>query len=129
MAKPGATEAQLRRVLETWYRRQLKETIPSLLEKWQPRVGVEIKSARVRRMKTKWGTYVAKSATIWLNLELAKKSPQCLEYIVVHEMVHGLERGHGERFVSLMDHYLPDWRQRRNELNESPLAHEDWVQS
>jgi predicted metal-dependent hydrolase len=126
VSKPGATEVQLRGVLERWYRRQLKAAIPPLIEKWQSRVGVEIEGTRVRRMKTKWGTYVAKSGTIWLNLELAKKPPQCLEYIIVHEMVHGLERGHGERFISLMDHHMPDWRQRRDELNGSPLANEDW---
>lgn len=81
----------------------------------------------VRRMKTKWGTCVTHSGTIWLNPEPAKMNPRCLEYIVVHELVHLQERGHGPRFVELMDHYLPDWRARRDESNAAPLAAEHWV--
>ncbi len=78
-------------------------------------------------MKTKWGTCIADSRTIWLNPELAKKNPRRLEYIVVHELTHLLERGHGERFVALMDQFVPDWRTRRDELNEAPLAQESWT--
>ena len=89
--------------LDRWYRRQLKAALPPLLDKWQPIIGVEADKVVVRRMKTKWGTCVTASRTIWLNPELAKKNPRCLEYIVVHELTHLLERGHGERFVALMD--------------------------
>lgn len=124
---PEGTDADDRRAaLDRWYRRELKAVVPPLLEKWQPIVGVTADKVIVRRMKTKWGTCVAKSRTIWLNPELAKKSPRCLEYIVVHELTHLLERGHGERFVSLMGQFLPGWRSRRDELNEAPLAEEDW---
>ncbi len=77
-------------------------------------------------MKTRWGSCNIEARRVWLNLELAKKSPRCLEYILVHEMVHLLERHHTERFRALMDQYMPDWRLRKDELNETPLAHEDW---
>lgn len=112
--------------LDRWYRRQLKAVVPELLTVWSPIIGVEIPKFVVRRMKTKWGTSITHSHTIWLNPELAKKSPGALEYIVVHELVHFLERGHGERFVALMDRYLPDWRARRDSLNGEPLAFERW---
>lgn len=124
---PEGTDAAGRRsTLDRWYRRQLKTAVPPLLEKWQPVIGVEADKIVVRRMKTKWGTCVAHSRTIWLNPELAKKNPRCLEYIVVHELVHFIERGHGERFIAVMDQVMPDWRARRDELNSAPLANEDW---
>lgn len=113
-------------ILDRWYRRQLKAALPPLLTKWQPIVGAEMAKVVVRRMKTKWGTCIPHSRTIWLNPELAKKNPRCLEYIVVHELTHFLERTHNERFVALMDKHLPDWRARRDELNEAPLAAEQW---
>jgi len=80
-------------------------------------------------MKTKWGSCNRETGHICLNLELAKKHPRCLEYVVVHEMVHLLERGHGERFAKLMDGFLPDWRARGTELNSAPLAHEQWSEA
>lgn len=124
---PEGTDAAGRRsALDRWYRRQLRAAVPPLLEKWQPVIGVQAARIVVRRMKTKWGTCVTHSQTIWLNPELGKKNPRCLEYIVVHELIHLLERGHGEGFVELMDRFLPDWRARRDELNEAPLADEDW---
>jgi predicted metal-dependent hydrolase len=125
---PGADVDARRATLDRWYRRQLKAALPALLGKWQPVIGVEAVKVVVRRMKTRWGTCVAHSGIIWLNPELAKKSPRCLEYIVVHELVHFHERGHDPRFVELMDHYLPDWRSRRDELNDAPLADEDWTE-
>jgi len=120
-----ATE-QRQVILDHWYRKQLKKAVPALLEKWQPIVGVGATKFVVRRMKTKWGTCQTASNTIWLNPELAKKNPRCLEYIVGHELTHFIERTHNERFIELMDQHLPDWRARRNELNEAPLAEEDW---
>lgn len=124
---PEGTDADGRRsTLDRWYRRELKEAVPALLEKWQPIIDVEVDKVVVRRMKTKWGTCIGHSRTIWLNPELAKKNPRCLEYIVVHELTHLLERGHGDRFVALMDQFMPDWRSRRDELNEAPLAEESW---
>ena len=124
---PEGTDSNGRRsTLDRWYRRELKAAVAPLMEKWQPRIGVEADKIVVRRMKTKWGTCVAHSRTILINPELAKKNPRCLEYIVVHELTHLLERGHGNRFVELMDQFMPDWRNRRDELNEAPLAEESW---
>jgi len=112
--------------LDRWYRRELRAALPQLLSKWQSIVGVEADKIIVRRMKTKWGTCMPHSRTIWINPELAKKNPRCLEYILVHELTHLHERSHSQRFVELMDEYLPDWRARRDELNDAPLANEDW---
>ncbi|MBS2940187.1 M48 family metallopeptidase [Nocardioides sp. J2M5] len=124
---PAGTDSDGRRsTLDRWYRRELKAAVAPLMHKWQPLIGVEANKVVVRRMKTKWGSCVAHSRTIWLNPELAKKNPRCLEYIVVHELTHLLERGHGERFLELMDQFMPDWRVRRDELNSAPLAEESW---
>lgn len=77
-------------------------------------------------MKTRWGSCNIEAGRIWLNLELVKKPPVCLEYILVHEMIHFLERQHTDRFRNLMDQCMPDWRLRRDELNQAPLAYEGW---
>jgi predicted metal-dependent hydrolase len=114
-------------VLDRWYRKELKAAVPPLLEKWQLLVGVEASKFVVRKMKTKWGTCQTASRTIWLNPELAKKNPRCLEYIVVHELAHLIERTHNDRFIELMDKHLPDWKARRDELNDAPLADEVWL--
>lgn len=123
---PGADRAARERVLERWYRAQLRQCIPPLLEKWQPVIGVSVNEVRVKKMKTRWGSCNSEAGRIWLNLELMKKSPQCLEYVLVHEMVHLLERHHNERFQSFMDRFLPDWCLRRDELNRAPLAYSNW---
>jgi len=124
--RPGATAEQLERVLQRWYRRQLKDLIPPLLEKWQAELGVQVADWGIKKMKTKWGACTIEARRIWLNLELAKKPLPCLEYIVVHELVHLLERHHNERFQELMEQFLPQWRLHREELNRAPLAYEDW---
>jgi len=113
-------------LLERWYREQLRSALPALIERWAPRVGVDVAEWRIRRMKTRWGTCNAETRRICVNLELAKKPPACLEYIVVHELVHLLERRHTDRFGQLMDALLPQWRLSRAELNRAPLAHVEW---
>jgi predicted metal-dependent hydrolase len=122
------TDARLK-LLQDWQRRQLRAAIPPLIEKWEPAVGRTVPRWSIRRMKTKWGSCNRKTGHIWFNLELAKKPPRSLEYIVVHEMTHLLERNHGERFIELMDGFLPDWRSRRDELNSAPLADERWIRA
>ena len=117
---------QRERVLQRWYRQQLKELIPPLLEKWQPALGVQADEWAIKKMKTKWGACNVKVRRIWLNLELAKKPAQCLEYIIVHELLHLLKRQHNDNFFALMNEYLPQWRSRRSELNAAPLAHARW---
>ncbi len=124
--RPEATAAQKNRVLQAWYRTQLKARIPELLAKWQPILGVHAADWGIRKMKTRWGTCNIEARRIWLNLELAQKSPQCLEYILVHELAHLIERKHNDRFVALMNQHLPQWRLRREKLNAMPLAHEHW---
>ena len=123
--RESSTE-QRERVLQRWYRQQLKELIPPLLEKWQPALGVQADEWAIKKMKTKWGACNVKVRRIWLNLELAKKPAQCLEYIIVHELLHLLKRQHNDNFFALMNEYLPQWRSRRSELNAAPLAHARW---
>jgi predicted metal-dependent hydrolase len=123
-----ATSApQREQVLQRWYRQQLKALIPPLVERWETPLGVRLNSWGVRKMKTRWGTCNVEAGRIWLNLELVKKPIQCIEYIVVHELVHLIERRHTERFIALMDHHLPQWRAHRQALNAAPLAHETWT--
>jgi len=123
---PGYDREQRERVLYRWYRRQLRAEIPDLIKTWEPRVGAEVADWGIKKMKTRWGSCNTDARRVWLNLELVKKPPGCLEYILVHEMVHLLERRHTERFRRLMDGLMPDWRFRRDQLNTAPLAHESW---
>lgn len=125
-ARPGTSSEQREAILLGWYREQLKILLPSLLEKWQAIIGVQASSWGIKKMRTKWGSCSIKVRRIWLNLELAKRPTQCLEYVLVHELVHLLERHHNERFMALMDQFMPHWRQSRDMLNEVPLGHEDW---
>lgn len=108
-----------KRIFDKWYANKLKLAIPPLLEKWQTQIGETITEWRIKRMKTRWGSCNAKARRIWFNLELAKYSIECLEYVVVHELVHLLEPSHNKRFKSLMNRYLSDWRVRKKELNYS----------
>ncbi|WP_447601279.1 M48 family metallopeptidase [Nitrospira sp. Nam80] len=120
------TAANRERLLRDWYRQQLKCLIPKIVEKWEGVTGVKVAAWGVKKMKTKWGSCNSSERRIWLNLELAKKPIQCLEYIVVHEMVHLLERRHNDRFTELLDQVMPTWRLHRDELNRAPLGHESW---
>lgn len=124
---PSSTTAEQRRAaLDQYHRQQLREAIPDVIETWEQKLEVSVPRWTIRRMKTKWGSCNRETRHLWFNVELAKKHPDCLEYIVVHEMAHYFERNHGERFTKLMDKHLPDWRSRREQLNGSPLAQEDW---
>lgn len=124
--RPGAATPKREQILNDWYRQQLRALIPPLLEKWEPVLNVQTLEWGIKRMKTKWGTCSPAAQRIWVNLELAKKPPQCLEYIVVHELVHLIERHHNDRFLALMDQHLPQWQLSRAELNHAPLGHEEW---
>ncbi len=124
--RPGASTQQREAVLAQWYRRQLKDRIAPLLSKWQALLGVQAHAWGVKKMKTKWGSCNPKARRIWLNLELAKKPEVCLEYIVVHELLHLLERHHNDRFTRLMDQHLPSWRVCRETLKAGLLGHEVW---
>ncbi len=124
--RPEATVESKEKILNTWYRDELKKVIPELLEKWQPIIGKTASDWGVKKMKTKWGSCNIDQRRIWLNLELAKKPPECLEYILVHELVHLYERNHNQRFLELLDQFLPNWRTNKKTLNTSPLANESW---
>ena len=112
-----ATRARREQLLDRWYRQELEKPLPQLLSKWEPVLGVNTAEWRIRKMKTRWGSCNIKARRICLNLALAKQPPECLEYVLVHELLHLLERRHNERFYQLMDNYLPDWRRRRERLN------------
>src|SRR5205807_149301 len=112
---PGTNPAKREALLQKWYRGRLRELIPQLLAKWERKVGVKVVEVRIRRMKTRWGSCNTAAGRVWLNLELAKKSPACLEYVLVHEMVHLIERHHTDRFKQCMDRVMPQWRARREE--------------
>jgi predicted metal-dependent hydrolase len=122
----GTTPQRRREYLDGWYRQQLRQALPTLIAKWEQKLDVKVPQWSIRRMKTKWGSCNRETRHIWLNTELAKKHPDCLEYVLVHEMTHYLERNHGERFTKLMDGFMPSWPARRDQLNDSPLAAERW---
>ena len=124
--RPGASAKQREDALLGWHREQLKALIPPLLAKWQPVIGVQASGWGVKKMKTKWGSCNAAAARLWFNLELAKKPVKCLEYIVVHELVHLLERNHTDRFTTLMDGLMPNWRVCRDVLNNGWLGYDTW---
>lgn len=124
--KPNTPTEKRHEILTEWYRTQLKNQIPPIIDKWEKILTVKIDSWQVKQMKTKWGSCNIEKKRIWVNLELAKKPEHCLEYIIVHEMVHLLERHHNDRFQYYMDTYLPNWRQLKTELNKLPVSHNDW---
>lgn len=125
VSKNTSTDNKLK-LLNTFYRNEIQESLSRLLLCWQEKLNVKPDSVCIKKMKTKWGSCNIQAKRLWINLELAKKPPECLEYIIVHELVHLIERHHNERFCSIMDQYMPDWRERRNLLNSLPLAYDDW---
>lgn len=113
-------------IMDDWYRHHVKEMLPGLIKKWEPIMGVNVSRFFVQRMKTRWGSCNTRKHSIRLNTDLAKKPFECLEYVVVHEMVHLLEPSHNKRFVAFMDQFLPQWKSIRDKLNNLPVRHENW---
>lgn len=113
-------------LLASWYRKEMKKILPGIIRKWEVKSGLKMEAFGIKRMKTKWGSCNPEQKRIWLNLELIKKPMNCLEYIVVHEMAHFLERQHNNNFIEHMDRIMPQWRTFKTDLNRSPLVHEDW---
>lgn len=124
--RPETTIAKRNEIMNEWYRTELKKQIPEIIKTWETKLGLEIDDWQVKLMKTKWGTCNIEKRKIWLNLELAKKPIYCLEYIIVHEMLHLLERHHNDKFLNYMNTYLPKWKQIKSELNKLPVSHADW---
>ena len=125
-AAPDADRDAREAVLQRWYRDQLRGRLPALRDRWERQIGVTVADLRIKKMKTLWGSCNSGAKRIWLNLELAKKPPPCLVYVLVHEMIHLLEQNHTDRFHELMDRHLPQWPVYRDQLNSLPLAHDDW---
>lgn len=124
--RPAWNQEKMQEFLAAWYREQLRTAITPLIAKWEPLLGVKVDRIFVQRMKTKWGSCNPRDRNIRLNTDLAKKPPECLEYIVVHEMAHILEPTHNTRFIALMDHFMPKWQSCRQNLNRLPVRHEKW---
>ena len=124
--RPLTTVFKKKEIIEEWYRSELKKIVPDLIAKWEKVIGISAEEFGIKKMRTKWGTCNPDAKRIWLNLELAKKPVECIEYIIVHELVHLLERTHNERFIGYMDEFMPKWRFHRDELNRLPFSHTDW---
>ena len=126
VVRPETNAVKKDAILNAWYRQEVRRYVMPLIEKWQPIMRVQVSRLLIQKMKTQWGSCNSRDGNIRLNSELAKKPPACLEYVVVHEMVHLLERLHNKRFVRLMDGFLPQWRQLKDTLNRSPLSFAKW---
>lgn len=124
---PGSTREQRVLQLERWHRADLRQRLEIMITKWEPVIGCQVTYWNIRKMKTRWGSCDPDRGRIWFNLDLAQKDPRCVEYVVVHELTHLLERLHNDKFTTLMDGFMSDWRQRRDELNRAPLGHEEWT--
>ena len=124
--RPGSTPESRETVVNAWYRDQVRDAAMPLIAKWEKKLTVRVNTLFVQKMKTRWGSCNTTKRNIRLNTELGKKTKECLEYIVVHELIHLLEPSHNARFQELMDTNLPHWRVLRSQLNSSPLAYEDW---
>jgi hypothetical protein len=125
--RPRTYQDKRKALVEEWYREQLKEAVAPLLARWQPLLNVRVERFFVQRMKTRWGSCNPDTCSIRLNTDLARKPRACLEYLVVHEMVHLIERTHNARFVAMMDRAMPQWRFYRGQLNRLPVRHEEWT--
>ncbi|MCK5697736.1 MAG: M48 family metallopeptidase [Gammaproteobacteria bacterium] len=124
--RPNTEHAKRQSLIDEWYRTQLRQMLSPLIIKWEKKIKVSVSKWTIRKMKTKWGSCSPDSQSIRINLDLAKKPSECLEYIVLHEMVHLLEPSHNTRFITLMDKFMPKWRFYRDELNALPVRHENW---
>lgn len=126
--RPGSTTEKKAEVIHDWHKSLLHGVVPTMIKKWEAKLGVKASRYFLQRMKTKWGGCSPESGTIRLNTELAKKPKDLLEYVIVHELMHLLEPRHSERFFELMSHHYPAWPEARKELNELPLSAESWAE-
>jgi len=124
--RPGAERDAKEATVGLWYRDVIRRALPELLARWTPVLGVNAEHFFIQQMKTKWGSCNPRAGRVRLNTELAKKPKECLEYVLVHELVHLLEPTHNARFIALMDQFMPDWEVVRDRLNRLPVRHADW---
>ncbi|MBI2785188.1 MAG: M48 family metallopeptidase [Legionella longbeachae] len=114
--QPNSSQTQRQTLLDNWYKHQMQTLLPNLIHHWEAIVGVKVAQWGIKKMKTRCGSCNIRAARIWLNLNLIKKSPVCLEYVLVHELVHLLEPSHNKRFHGLMSNFMPRWREYQNLL-------------
>ena len=126
IVRPSSDRVKRASIIHEWHKSLLHEFIPTLISKWEPKLGVQVKAYFLQRMKTKWGSCNHTVGHIRLNTELVKKPRDLIEYVVVHEMLHLKEPTHSDRFISLLTDHFPTWREARAELNELPLTAEEW---
>ena len=124
--KPGTSGEKREKIMDNFYRSELKKQIPILANKWEKITKIKVKEFRIKKMKTKWGSCSQKNKRIWINLELAKKPLHCLEYIMVHEITHLIEKNHTAKFRMTLDSFMPQWTQYKEELNKSALGYSKW---
>lgn len=124
--RPNSVLEKKKEILEAWYRQKLKEIVPPLIVKYERALKVSVKDFGIKKMRTKWGTCSREAKRIWLNLELAKKPIHFIEYIIIHEMTHLIERHHNGKFTAYMDKHMPQWRHFKEELNRTPLGYINW---
>lgn len=114
--KPYSAPCEIQSILERWCKHQMQKLLPQLIQHWEAVIGVKVVEWGIKKMKTRWGSCNTKASRIWLNLNLMKKPPICLEYVLVHELIHLLEPSHNQRFYRLMDHFMPTWREYEYQL-------------
>jgi predicted metal-dependent hydrolase len=119
--RPGTDREKRQGLLDQWYRNSLKESAPLLIKKWEPLLGVSVKALFVRKMKSHWGSCNQGRQTLRLNSELAKKDPRCLDYVILHEMIHIIEAGHNHNFYRILNRCMPDWKSIRKQMNRGDL--------
>ena len=124
--KPNTTTENRYKLLQEWYRRELNKIVSKLIDKWEKRIDVKLDSWQIKRMKTKWGSCNIENKSILINLYLARTPIECIEYIIVHELIHLLERHHNDNFKMYMNRFSPEWEKCRNMLNQSYLPYEEW---
>ena len=119
--RPGSTKEKRQKFLDKWYSNILKDSAFPIIKNWEGRIGVKVKKLFVRKMKTHWGSCNSTRQTLRLNSELAKRKRECLEYVIVHEMLHIIEKSHNRKFYSLLNNHLPEWKIIRKKMNAGEL--------
>lgn len=122
----GSTAKQKQIILDKWYRQQLKRIVPGYIAGLEKKMNVKVAEYGIKKMKTKWGTCNVNARRIWLNLELVKKPIEYIEYILMHEMIHLIERKHNDQFIAYLNKFIPKWKHYKEELNRSALGYVDW---
>ncbi|WP_339728649.1 SprT family zinc-dependent metalloprotease [Maribacter stanieri] len=120
---PKATIEAKEKVFNEWYRVHLKEIVPNIIKAWEEKTGLNCEHWDIKKMRTRWGSCNIEKQKILLNLELAKKPRHCLEYVIVHELMHFFERNHNDHFKGLLDKFMPNWKTYKRELDNLPIAY------